>query len=415
MMVLYLGLGTVFIQFSVLPQVLGYLLQAPTYLLYVVTLPAILAMIASGGLRRCFRGRPAYYWVAFGCWMWAAVPFSTWPGAAFNSCFEYWRSNLMMLFLVGAMVEEWKDVRKVMNVVAAAAVVNILCSRFLQMDAGERMGVALGSIGNPNDYAAHLILVLPFLLWVVLSGKAILRIAALGFIGFGLYAVLATSSRGALLALAVDVVAWLLLGSGRQKIALAVIVPIAAMALVATIPASSSRRLMAIWLSSANSAESAEAMESSNAREYTLRTSIRYTFQYPVFGVGPQQFSLYEGSNERTAGTHGYWHDTHNSFTQASSECGIPGFIFFAGGILSTVLLLLKTLREARKRPDCKDIATAVFCLMLGMIGFTVAITFLNFAYFFYFPTMAGLAIGVWGAAKREFELRDAAWNATAA
>jgi O-antigen ligase len=249
----------------------------------------------------------------------------------------------------------------------------------------------------------------------VLSGNVILRVAALGFIGFGLYAILATSSRGALLALAVDVVVWLLMGTGRQKIALAMIVPIAAMALIATVPATSSRRLMTIWLSSANSSESAEAMESSKARGYTLRTSIRYTFQYPLFGVGPMQFSLYEGSTERTAGTHGYWHDTHNSFTQASSECGIPGFIFFAGGVLSTILLLRKTIREARKRPGCEDIATAVFCILLGMVGFTVAVTFLSFAYFFYFPTMGGLAVGVWVAAKREFQLRDAARNATAA
>jgi hypothetical protein len=57
----------------------------------------------------------------------------------------------------------------------------------------------------------------------------------------------------------------------------------------------------------------------------------------------------------------------------------------------------------------------AVFCIMLGMVGFTVAITFLNFAYFFYLPAMAGLATGVWSAAEREFQLRGAALDAGAA
>jgi O-antigen ligase len=143
-----------------------------------------------------------------------------------------------------------------------------------------------------------------------------------------------------------------------------------------------------------------------------FRTSIRYTFQHPLFGVGPQQFAAYEGGHERVRGTHGYWHDTHCSFTQASAECGIPGFLFFAGGTLSTLLLLYKTFRQARRRTDCQDMRIAIFCIMLGVVGFDVAITFLNFAYFFYFPALAGLATGVWSAAQREFQIRDAALQA---
>jgi O-antigen ligase len=175
------------------------------------------------------------------------------------------------------------------------------------------------------------------------------------------------------------------------------------------------RRLSVIWNGSANTAEAAEALQSSAARQYTLTTSIRYTFEHPLFGVGPQEFSLYEGGHEQMIGTHGYWHETHNTYTEVSAECGIPGFIFFTGGIVSTLLLLYKTLRQARRQPGCNDIRVAVFCIMLGMVGFTAAITFLNFAYFFYLPAMAGLATGVWAAGQREFELRAAASGAVPA
>ncbi|HMD70016.1 MAG TPA: O-antigen ligase family protein [Bryobacteraceae bacterium] len=412
-MAFYLGMATVFLQFSVLPQVTGYIFQTNLYLLYVIALPAQLAMIVSGGFRRCFRARPAHYWTAFGCWMWLICPFSSWRSTAVVSTYAYWRSNLIMLFIMGAMLSEWSDIRKVMNVIATSAVVNVLCARFLRIDMGGRMGVALGTIGNPNDYAAHLLLVLPFLFWVVTAGKIVVsRIVALGCVCAGLYLVLATSSRGALLALAFDAVFWLLMGTGRQKAALVLLGPVAAMLLLATVPAASLRRLTEVWSGSVNNAESKEAMESSQARQYTLRTSIRYTFEHPLFGVGPAQFPLYEGMHEKVIGTHGYWHETHNSFTQASSECGIPGFIFFAGGTLSTLLLLLKTLRQASRRPGCEDIRAAVFYITLGMVGFTVAITFLNFAYFFYLPAMGGLAVGVWVAAQREFERREAPLNA---
>jgi len=98
-----------------------------------------------------------------------------------------------------------------------------------------------------------------------------------------------------------------------------------------------------------------------------------------------------------------------NSYTQASAECGIPGFIFFTGGILSTFLLFAKTLKQARKRPGCQDIAVTVFCVMLGMAGFVTAIAFLNFGYYFYLPALASLSIGMWDAAQREFERRGAA------
>jgi O-antigen ligase len=320
-----------------------------------------------------------------------------------------------MLFIIGGMIHEWRDVRKVMNAIAISAVVNVLCSRFLQMDFGGRTGVALGSIGNPNDYAGHLLLVLPFLLWVLMAGKVVSRVVALGCIGAGLYLILASSSRGALVALAADLVFFALVGNVRQKAALVLAGPIAAVLLVATVPATSLRRLTEIWGGSAGSTESAEAAESSQARRYTLMTSIRYTFEHPLFGVGLQQFANFEGGHERRIGTHGYWHETHNSYTQASSECGIPGFLFFTGGIVSTLLLLRKTHRQARKRPDCKDIRAAAFCIMLGMVGFSVAITFLNFAYFFYLPAMGGLAVGVWSAAQREFQLRGAAADARGA
>ncbi len=414
-MALYFGLAYVFVQFTALPQLVGYILRTSTYLPYLIGLPAAMAALFSGGLRNCFRGRPAYYWTAFGCWMWAIVPFASWPGAAVPSVFTYWRASLIMLFIVGSILCEWNEVRKFMNVMAAAGVVNVLCARFLKGDFADRLSVQIGSIGNPNDYAGHLLLMLPFLVWVLLQGKIVSRIVALGCIAAGLYLIIATSSRGAVLALGADVIFWLLAGTARQKMALVLVVPIAVVALVATIPESSARRLMEIWTGSAGSAESAEALDSSRARQYVLTTSIRYTLEHPLFGVGPSQFPMYEGGHEVVVGTHGYWHETHNSFTQASAECGIPGFLLFAAGVLSTFLLFRKTLRDARKRTDCQDMALLIFCIMLGMTGFITAITFLNFAYYFYLPTLGGLAVGVRNAAQREFERRDAARAATPA
>lgn len=410
---LYLGLGMVLVTFGVLPQVLTSLVGVNLYLSYVVGLPAIVAMMVGGGARRCLRTRTGVYWTAFGCWMVFLIPFSSWPYNSAMGCLVYWKTNLIMLFITGGLLIEWSDVRKLMNVMALAGVCDLIAARLLRSEVGGRFSLSTSmTIANPNDYAGHLLLMLPFLLWVMLTGRVILRIVALGCIGIGVYLIFATSSRGAMLALGIDVVVFAVLGNGRQKAALLVLGPAIAAILVMTVPSTSWRRLMG----AANSLEAQEAQGSSDTRRYELMTALRYTMQHPVFGVGPFEFSTYEGTHERTSGsTHGNWLETHNSYAQVASECGIPGFLLFIAGIGSTVVLLFKTFRQARGRPDCRDIRTTAFCLLLGMAGFLAAIAFLNFAYFFYLPTLAGLGIGIWSAGQREFEIRGAAPSAGAA
>jgi O-antigen ligase len=45
-----------------------------------------------------------------------------------------------------------------------------------------------------------------------------------------------------------------------------------------------------------------EAEESSDSRTYLFQQSIRYTLLHPLFGVGPDQFSNFEGSESRIKG-----------------------------------------------------------------------------------------------------------------
>jgi O-antigen ligase len=153
--------------------------------------------------------------------------------------------------------------------------------------------------------------------------------------------------------------------------------------------------------------EEESALASTAMRQYLFRQSIRYTFSHPIFGVGPGEFPEYEGTHEVIGGTtHGDWQETHNSYTQVSSECGIPAFLFYVAGLVSSFRLLSGTHRQAKQRRDCRDIQILVFSIQLGMVGFCSAIAFVNFAYFYYLPAMSGLAIAVWHAAQHEFSAR---------
>ena len=64
--------------------------------------------------------------------------------------------------------------------------------------------------------------------------------------------------------------------------------------------------------------DTAAAYASTQDRQQLLWRSIEVTKEHPLFGVGPGNFAQLSGN----------WHVAHNSFTQMSSEGGIPALIF---------------------------------------------------------------------------------------
>jgi O-antigen ligase len=151
-----------------------------------------------------------------------------------------------------------------------------------------------------------------------------------------------------------------------------------------------------------------EAVESSEARGYLLKQSIVYTIENPFFGVGPGQFSTYEGKSRVSEGFKGYWHETHNSYTQISSECGIPALVFYLMITISNFRLLAKIQRKAAQIRH-QEIAIAAFCLTIALVAYSVVILFVNFAYRFYMPAISGLLLAIWFAACREVSRRTVA------
>ena len=405
----WLAACMLFLRISMLHQIQTRTMHFNLRLLYIVGIPALLGTILAGGIQRSFKGKPAYFYTAYAMWIAIAIPFSYWRGGSFNLLKDYLRTDMPMLFMVAGLAITWRECRMLVHAVAWGAVVNLLSARLFANEAqyGYRGGMEFGSIANPNDFAGHLLLVLPFLLWVGLSSKNfIIKLAAFIGVAVGLKMMLGTASRGAFIGLGVEVLFFLWRGTTRQRIALLVLAPIAACAMLVLVPPAALRRIVSFSSDNITSAEQLEAIESSQSREYVLKKSIEYMFSHPIFGVGPGLFADYEGGHNTVIGSHGYWHDTHNSFTQAGSECGIPALCFLVGGILSTLFLLNKTYRETSMRPDCQDLRNAAFCIMLGFAGFVVATAFLNFAYFFYQPTIGGFAILLSVAARDEMRLR---------
>lgn len=394
----YFCLAALFLRLSVLPELILYVTHVNTYLLYIVGPPAILSTLLMGGVKRTFQSRASYYWVAFFVWMVLATPFSSWPGGSAGRVLIYARVDGIYLVLVGGMALNWNEVRAIFRTIAAAAVVNLVSTRIFEHVSNGRVVLqSSGTIGNSNDLAAHLLLVLPFVLFFMLgAGRSIvLRIVVPGLLLYGLWVILGTASRGALVALAVVFLYVLIHISLPQKFLLLVVGGMITLLALIALPAVTLHRLGSLFGS-----KEEEAAESTESREYLFRTSVKYTIQHPLFGVGPDQFANYEGKTSREAGLYGTWHETHCVFTQVSSECGVPALIFFTAGLGSAILLVLRTYRKA-KREGYLEIATGCFCYLLAMLGHLVALLFLAQAYTFRLPAMVGLAVTLSFAAMR--------------
>jgi O-antigen ligase len=395
---LYCVLALVFIRCSLVHEALTHQLGFNIYPLYFFGIPAIAGVFLTGGLRRVFQFRTAVYWTLFGLWLVPAAILSIWRGGSFTLVTDYLKTDLIMLFVVSGLVMTWEECKAGILVIAAATVTTLgLFVLFAQKDINGRTNIEFGIVSNSNDYACHLILLLPFLLWVVLSLKSTLvRFAALLTLAFGVYQVLASGSRGALIATGGAIITYVLGTSRRQRIIAIILIPALMIAAFNMLPSTVVQRIFSF--SESNATASAEALESSRIRQRLLHDSIVDTFYHPLFGVGPGQFSTAEGTSKTPGQDSGLWFEAHNSYTQVSSETGLPGFAFFMAGLLSTALLLNRVAEESRGTIASAEIRNAVLCLRIAIVGFCIAIFFLNFAYTFYLPTLAGLTMGMaWG------------------
>jgi len=400
----------VFIEFSGVHELIALATGVKPYILIVVSVPMMLLVLGSGGFQRTLRCPVAKYWMGFAIWMIISVPFSSWRGQSVFLAVTWIRAVLPILFAIAGCVMTLREFNHLMTVLAAAAVVNVLAGGLFANQILGRLELAGTTISDPNDYAAHLILVLPFLLLVVADPRrsAVIRAVASVLTMYGLYLILSTGSRGGLLAVGVAILFCLWKLRPRQKITLAVVAAILACVAIAVLPQQVLSRFVTIF-SSDNKLESDSALSaatgSAEARNYLLRQSVLVTLSHPFFGVGMGQFQNYEGEMSRKAiGGPGYWNETHNSFTQASSEMGVPALLFYLAAIIATYRMLDRVYRLAQQQsstPGVQRIKVTAFYLLLSLVGFCAASFFLSLAYRFYLPAFAGMAIALARAVKQ--------------
>ena len=300
-------------------------------------------------------------------WCCVCVPFSTWRGGSAQKILDFSKVVIMTL-VIGLAVTSVKRLRTLLFIQASAtalmAVVGCLFLRGMT-----RLQIGTGLYGNANDFAIIIQLNWPICFGFMLAARNPIKkmFWAVGLI-FMLWAVTLTYSRSGFLATVAAVIYsfWEFGIKGKRKHIMLVAGILAVFLLPLLLPSHYGTRIEAIINPSVDPMDGGSA----EIRRKLLLMSLALTAKHPIFGVGPGQFQVITET----------WFVTHNTYTQFSSETGIPGLVLFLL-LLRRVFRNLKEIEKSerfRSDPEAQIFAST---LRAAFVGYLVSAFFASYGY----------------------------------
>ncbi len=361
-------------------------------------------VVVSGACFAALRDRIGKCMLGFTACFLASIPFSVWIGGSVETLTAQWILAFVAFIAVAALIPDFAHYVRIARTLAyGTLVLSGICLVFGSMESG-RLFLENGRFANPNEMAQALLLGMPFW-WAMytLSRSLFGKFAAAGALALMLYVLSKTGSRGAMISLFVIILFMFFQASlaGKAKLLLSAVLMVV---LAATIlPASLRSRYLTLFnaddeqpASAADQRMLESATDSAEGRKQMLIESLILTGRHPLLGVGPGMFPVAENDLARAQGRKkGDWIGTHNSFTEVSSECGIPAFLFYASMVVLSFRRTYSLYRSARHRSGCSDVAIHAKALNYAIIAFVVTGFFVHTAYSILFPVLAGLAVSL--------------------
>jgi O-antigen ligase len=337
---------------------------APVPLAKITGIFAGVALAIAIGFESIRLPREAKLIIALFVYLAASVPFSAWPGGSFDVVTTF--SKVVVVAIATMLAANTLARIRRLIVLQTLAMVTMAIVAFTDEKHAGRMYGAGNLFSDPNDFALNLCIVLPISVAMLLASRSkAAKCFWAAVMGIIIFATISTLSRGGLLALIAAAVAmW-----HRFRMSSRPIGAILALLLVFTIVAigivgSSS------FLGRVSTIISPDEESSSAARKELLKRSLELTAKHPLFGVGPGQFEELSGA----------WHVTHNTYTQLSSEAGIPALAIFVALVWGTFTSLKRANNVTRGTP-LWYVASGLYC---ALITYVVGAFFLSTTYLFF-------------------------------
>ena len=334
--------------------------------------------------------------IALLVWIALSTPGAIVRGTSFDLLFGNFIKTFLMFLVIAAGVRGIRDVERIAMAYFASAAIYaaVVLSRF---NLGEGDSWRLGDLYyyDANDFATFCVTAMPLALYFLHRSRAAYQ-RVLAAVGLALIAVafVRTGSRGGFIALLAVVI---FINIGYRAIALRRRLLATVLVAVVVLATASERywTQMGTIMSDTDYNRSEET-----GRMKIWQRGIGYMLEYPVFGVGANNFNAAEGTlspfaQRQQLGRGVKWNAAHNSYVQIGAELGIPGLLMFVGMIAAAFVALKKSSRRlasADRRHPGRELTQAITA---ALIGFVVGAVFLSLAYSEILFTLLALAVAM--------------------
>lgn len=389
----------VFALYSRLPEYLENLLGTSAYFVRIVSVLGLMASFLSGGAKRALSSRPGILLTAFTLWLVASTPFSIWKGGSVETVVVWLKSYVFFLIVPGLIFTLGGAQKTMYSIAFGSLAIGFLSLLIGGVDNDRLQSLGDGTLSNPNYVALFLLAGVPGCVLMVRNAQAP-ALRATGAAGMLLLTVLTfrTGSRMGVLvaALAFAVLFWTASRVAKIRI-LAAGAVLGVLALLFS-PESVRVRYRVMFsdkVSVQDYVEAGRAAGSSISRLELLKKSLEITVRHPLLGVGPGMFKT-ETGNEQEAGGFGLgWRETHNTYTQISSEAGLPAAAFFVAALWYCATTSFVWWRRASRDAEYRAFANLAESTFLAVVMFAASAAFASLAYDFFWPILAGQALAL--------------------
>lgn len=374
----------------------------------------LIGMFMTGTTKSIFKSDIGKTMVAFTLWIGLCVPFSVWKGGSFTT----WITTLqamVLLFFMAAFIRSLDDCYRAMYMVALAmATIGVLTVVMGGGTGGSATEIRLGlgsasdTLSDANFLALYLVVGIPFIIFAMSLKKGLMRVALFLMLIPVLAGFARTGSRMGLLALTAGMLLFFCFATAMERMAI-LLCGIAFLALAMTLlPQKISERFTTFF--KASSAAQVEAASSAETRKMLFMRSIQLTIEHPVLGVGPGEFMDAEAEEAAVAGKKAMWHFTHNSYTELSSETGLPGLGLFLWAFWRSY----SGLSKIRSKYKYTRVGRGALFLQIAVLMSCIGAFFLSIAYSGLLYAILGISAAYKQATEKEVKEWEAAKLATA-
>jgi len=338
-------------------------------------------------------------------WFVLGLPFAFWRGGSLHTLTTVWFKTVLAFIMLTLTLLTLERIRLLLWAIILSELLATSFSILQPSKAlwiGERIyGANTGFLGW-NFLGIAAAMSIPYIAALFIGRRSLLTTCLLVATSASmLWMLVLTASRGGFLNVLFSTILtfWFVLrGSSRGRLAGA---GIGLVLLVATMLAPSVfwDRLGTIWGDAGNSSyvnqfqsglEELAAQESTEGRRELLKRSIQFTLEHPLFGLGLGNFNLASGAQHGAEAN--AWMGTHNTFTQISSEAGLPALLLYVV-LLGGAIRKMYTLRHLPlQNEDAQGLNLMAGATLVSLLSFAFGACVAHLAYDYYFFYIVAVA-----------------------